>query len=56
MEGDCHDTVSEVECFLYSVAMVNININIQNTRVVSEEERKDGMRKETVVVAVRWVR
>ena len=28
MKGDRHDSVCEVECLLYSVAMVNINVYI----------------------------
>lgn len=34
VEGHGHDSISEVERFLYSVAMMNVNINVQHSRVV----------------------
>ena len=37
MKGDSHDAVSEVEGLLYSVAMVNIYVNVQHSRVVLEQ-------------------
>ena len=35
VEGHCHHTVGRVECLLYSVAMVNVYVNIQHTLMVS---------------------
>ena len=35
VEGDCHHPVSRVERFLYSIAMVNVYVNIQHTLMVS---------------------
>lgn len=35
VEGDCHHPVGRVERFLYSIAMVNVNVNIQHTLMVS---------------------
>ena len=37
MKGDGHDAVGEVEGLLYSIAMVNIYVNIQHSRVVLEQ-------------------
>lgn len=37
MEATCHDTVCCVESFLDAITVVDININIQDTLVVSEE-------------------
>ena len=34
VEGDSHYTIGEVERFLYAVAMVNININVEYSRMV----------------------
>ena len=39
MEGTRHDSVSEVERFLHSVSMVNINIKIQYTWVISADPK-----------------
>ena len=35
VEGDCHHPVSRIERFLYSIAMVNVYVNIQHTLMVS---------------------
>ena len=37
VERYCHHTISEVKCFLDPVAMVNINIYVENSRVVLEQ-------------------
>ena len=42
MEGDGHDTIGCVECFLYTVAMVNVNVNVQDTLVISTVEGGEG--------------
>ena len=34
VERDSHDTVSEVEGLLYTVAMVNVYVNVEHTRMV----------------------
>lgn len=34
MEGDCHHPVSEVEGFLNSITMVDVDINVEHPRVV----------------------
>ena len=34
VKGDRHDAISGVECFFHSVAMVNINVNVQHSLVV----------------------
>ena len=45
VKGDCHYTVSEVKRFLDSIAVMNINIDIQDTRIVpAREERQGGKR------------
>ena len=36
MEGDGHDSVSEVEGFLYPITVVNVYVNVQHSRVVPE--------------------
>lgn len=55
VEGHSHDSVSEVERFLYSVAMVNVNINVQHSRVVPLK-RKLKFRKnnETIIYISKW--
>lgn len=35
MEADSHYTVSGVERFLYTVSVMNININVQDTIMIS---------------------
>ena len=37
MKTDGHDTVRGIECFLHSVTMVDINVDVKNTRMVSEQ-------------------
>ena len=37
MERDCHDSVCGVECLLYSISVVNVNINVENTLVILEQ-------------------
>lgn len=37
MKTDSHDTVRGIECLLHSVTMVDINVDIKNTRVVSKQ-------------------
>ena len=37
MERDGHDSISEIECLLNTVAMVNINVNVENSRVILEQ-------------------
>ena len=34
MEGDGHDAVSEVERLLDTIAVVNVDVDVQHTRVV----------------------
>ena len=34
VEGDSHDTISEVESFLYSISMMNVYVNVEDTRIV----------------------
>ena len=43
VERDCHNTVSSVKGLLHPIAMVNVNVNVQHSLVVSE--RKGGRRK-----------
>jgi hypothetical protein len=31
MERDSHDSVSGVESFLYTIAMMNVNVNVEDT-------------------------
>lgn len=42
MEGDCHHPVSEVEGFLNSITMVDVNINVEHPRVVPVMRAKPG--------------
>lgn len=37
MEGHGHDAVRQVEGFLHAVAMVNVDIDVENPRVVLEQ-------------------
>mmetsp|Transcript_4330 Transcript_4330/g.13090 ORF Transcript_4330/g.13090 Transcript_4330/m.13090 type:complete len:341 (+) Transcript_4330:459-1481(+) len=37
VKGHGHDAISDVECLLHSVAVVNINVDVQNPRKVLEE-------------------
>ena len=37
MEAESHDPVSEIESFLDTVAVVYININVENSCVVTEQ-------------------
>jgi len=32
VEGDCHDTVRGVKSFLDTIAVVNINVDVQDAR------------------------
>lgn len=38
MEADSHNTISRVECFLNTITVMNVNINIENTIVVSKSK------------------
>lgn len=42
MERHRHDPVSEVEGFLNAISMVDVNINIEHTRVVPGVRAKPG--------------
>ena len=42
VEWDCHDTICEVEGLLYSVTMVYINVNVQNTGVISADNKHES--------------
>lgn len=42
MERNCHDPVSEVERFLNSITMVDVNINVEHPRVVPGMRAKPG--------------
>ena len=37
MEAESHDPVSEIEGFLDTVAVVYININVENSSIVTEQ-------------------
>lgn len=63
VEGHGHDSVSEVERFLYSVAMVNVNINVQHSRVVPSKRKPAQFQKlkfkfkknnETIICISEW--
>ena len=34
VKGDRHDAVGEVECFLDAVAVVDVNVDVENTRMM----------------------
>ena len=36
VEGDSHDPVSQVERLLHAVTMMNVDINVQHTRVIPD--------------------
>lgn len=35
VEADSHHSIGSVECFFYSIAVVYVNVNVKNPRVVS---------------------
>jgi len=37
VERDGHDSVSGVESFLDTIAMMNVNVNVENTGLEAEE-------------------
>ena len=37
VEAESHDPVSEIESFLDTVAVVYININVENSRIVTQQ-------------------
>lgn len=43
MEGHSHDAVSQVKGLLYTVTMMNVNVNVENSGVVSEKHT--GLKK-----------
>lgn len=43
MERHSHDTVRQVEGLLHTISVMDVNINIQNTRVVSTNRRKSSI-------------
>ena len=45
MEGDRHDSVCEVKGLLDSVAMVNINVNVEHPRMVPSEVKGQVWRR-----------
>lgn len=52
MEGDSHDSVGEVEGLLHSVPVVDVDVAIQDARVVFEEF-EDG-EDDVIDVAEAW--
>jgi hypothetical protein len=40
VERDGHDTVSGIECFLHTITVMNVNVDVQNTLVVSKTQQK----------------
>lgn len=40
MKGNGHDSVSEIKGFLNAITMVNVNVNVQHTRMVSGAHHK----------------
>lgn len=38
MEGHSHDAVGQVKGLLYTVTVVNVNVNVENSGVVSEKQ------------------
>lgn len=40
VERNCHDAVCGVEGLLHTIAMMDVNINVQNSLVVSVERRQ----------------
>jgi hypothetical protein len=37
VEGYCHDTVGGIKCFLHSITVMNVDINVENTFVFLEQ-------------------
>ena len=42
MEGDGHDSVCEVEGLLHAITMVDVDVDVQDSRVVPLEGRGGG--------------
>lgn len=36
METNCHDTICSVECFFYTIAVVDIDVNVEHTRMIPD--------------------
>ena len=34
MEANGHDTICSVECFLYTIAVVDVYVNVEHTRMI----------------------
>lgn len=48
MEGHSHDAVSQVKGLLYTVTMMNVNVNVENSGVVSEKHTGLKKKKHTL--------
>lgn len=48
VEGHGHDAVGQVEGLLYTVAVVNVDINVENPGVVSEEHTELKKKKQAL--------
>jgi len=46
MKWNCHNTISKIECFLNTIAMMNINVDIEYTFVISTWKWKFSRRKQ----------
>lgn len=49
MEGNGENTVREIKCFLHAVAVVNVDINIEHTRMISTITSVAELRYEQLV-------
>lgn len=47
VEGHRHDAVSQVKGFLHTVTMVNVDVDVQNPRVVSVTHTHTVVKRET---------
>ena len=54
VERDRHDTVCEVEGLLHSITMVNVNVDVQNTWVVSAHTRYTWWMSTSMYRTRRW--
>ncbi len=43
VEGDCHDSVRGIERLLYTVTMVNVNVNVEHPLMIPNKKYKTFM-------------
>ena len=54
METDCHDAISSVECFFYTIAMMDVDVNVEHARMIPSRlwRRLSGFSPKRVVTGL----